>query len=139
VTVKQITSLSDALAKDPNVDSTPAAVLLHGTGDTKTWPALATANGVVTSGIWESEPFSKKKSHPDSMEFCYILEGTVEISDNEGNASSYGPGEAFIVQPGFDGVWKSVTRVRKYFVIAKCQPVTASPDAEQQASNEQVR
>ncbi|HKQ83712.1 MAG TPA: cupin domain-containing protein [Steroidobacteraceae bacterium] len=138
MSVNQITSLSIALAKDPQVSPTPAAVLLSGIGETKTWPALVTADGVVTSGIWESEAFSKKKSHPDSMEFCYILEGTVEISDNEGNVASYGPGDAFIVQPGFDGVWKSLTRVRKYFVIAKCQPAQASSTNEQQASHEQV-
>lgn len=138
MSVDQITPLSIVLAKDPQVSPTPAAVLLSGIGETKTWYALATADGLVTSGIWESEAFSKRKSHPDSMEFCYILEGTVEISDNKGNVASYGPGDAFIVQPGFDGVWKSVTRVRKYFVIAKCQPAQAPSNNEQQASHEQV-
>ncbi|WP_321813151.1 MULTISPECIES: cupin domain-containing protein [unclassified Paraburkholderia] len=138
MSVNQITPLSAILANEPQVSPTPAAVLLSGNGDTKTWPALVTTDGVVTSGIWESEAFSKKKSHPDSMEFCYILEGTVEISDNAGNAATYGPGEAFIVQPGFNGVWTSATRVRKYFVIAKCQPAQKSPNNKQQASHEQV-
>ncbi|WP_404978660.1 cupin domain-containing protein [Caballeronia novacaledonica] len=47
-------------------------------------------------------------------------EGQVEISDKKGNVASFGAGDAFIVEPGFDGVWESLTCARKYFVIAKC-------------------
>ncbi|GJH12727.1 hypothetical protein CBA19CS11_27835 [Caballeronia novacaledonica] len=39
-----------------------------GNGDTETWSAFASADGVVTSGVWESEALCKKKAHPDSME-----------------------------------------------------------------------
>ena len=54
------------------------------------------------------------------MEFCYLIEGDVKISDSEGNYSEFSAGDAFVVEPGFDGVWESKTAVRKYFVIAKC-------------------
>lgn len=137
MTVERITPLSKVPAQEPQITPTAAAVLVSGDGDTRTWPAFASADGVVTSGVWESEAFCKKKAHPDSMEFCYILEGNVEISDQNGNVASFGPGDAFIVEPGFDGVWESLTRVRKYFVIAKCKAETFSLNSIR-ASHEQV-
>lgn len=121
MSVERITPLNSFPSSQPQVSPTTASALLSGSGVTKAWPALVTPDGVVTSGVWESEPFSKTKTHPDSMEFCYILEGAVKLSDSKGNAATFSAGEAFIVEPGFDGVWESLTRVRKYFVIAKCQ------------------
>jgi uncharacterized protein len=137
VPVDRITSLSSAPAHVPQISPTAAPVLMSGNGDTKTWPAFVSPDGVVTSGVWESEAFCKKKAHPDSMEFCYILEGRVEISDSHGNVASFGAGDAFIVEPGFDGVWESLTRVRKYFVIAKCKAEVVTLNAIR-ASYEQV-
>jgi uncharacterized cupin superfamily protein len=106
---------------EPKTATTSPAELIAGDGMTRTWQGFASGDAVVTSGIWESEPFSKTKSHPDSMEFCFIIEGQVELSDSQGHTASFGPGDAFVVQPGFDGVWRSVTRVRKYYVVAKCK------------------
>jgi uncharacterized protein len=137
VPVDRIKSLSHAPAFAPQVTPTAAAVLVSGNGDTKTWPAFVSPDGFVTSGVWESEAFCKKKSHPDSMEFCYILEGRVDISDTQGNVASFGAGDAFIVEAGFDGMWESLTRVRKYFVIARCQAEVVSSNIIQ-AGHEQV-
>ena len=54
------------------------------------------------------------------MEFCYLIEGEVRLSDLDGNYSEFSAGDAFVVEPGFEGTWESKTTVRKYFVIAKC-------------------
>lgn len=100
--------------------ATPAHTLLNGNGITTAWSFFEAEKSSVHCGIWESEPFSKLKSHPDEMEFCYLIEGQVKISDRHGNSSEFNAGDAFVVEPGFDGVWESLTRVRKYYVIAKC-------------------
>ncbi|WP_321897169.1 cupin domain-containing protein [Burkholderia cepacia] len=138
MSVFRIIPISEVPAQVPQINQTPAAVLRSGNGDTKTWPAFTSADGVVTSGVWESEAFSKQKVHPDSMEFCYVLEGTVRISDANGNTASFGPGDAFVVDAGFDGVWESLTRVRKYFVIAQCK-AEAIPSNNARTSHEQLR
>ncbi|HEX8827086.1 MAG TPA: cupin domain-containing protein [Xanthobacteraceae bacterium] len=137
MSVERVIAVNKVTFQEPQISPTPAGVLLSGNGDTKAWSALNTPDGVVTSGVWESEAFSKKKSHPDSMEFCYILEGNVRLADNKGGVALFGPGDAFIVEPGFDGVWESLNRVRKYFVIAKCQAQAASTTTAQ-ATHEQV-
>lgn len=99
---------------------TPAEALLSGHGEVTTYFGFASENGNTVSGIWSSEAFSKKKSHPDEMEFCYLIEGTVKLTDSEGNSQEFSAGEALVVTPGFDGIWESVTHVKKYFVITKC-------------------
>tara|TARA_R110001583_G_C5667241_1_gene410321 strand:+ start:4189 stop:4554 length:366 start_codon:yes stop_codon:yes gene_type:complete len=99
---------------------TPSDILISGNGDTEAYIPFKSSDNSVISGIWESEAFSKKKFHPSDMEFCYLIEGDVKISDSEGNYSEFSAGDAFVVEPGFDGVWESKTAVRKYFVIAKC-------------------
>ncbi|OXY83186.1 cupin domain-containing protein [Oceanimonas doudoroffii] len=101
--------------------STPEDILLSGNGDTLASIPFKSSDATVISGIWMSEPFSKKKSHPDEMEFCYLIEGKVKLTDKNGNSSEFSAGESFVVEPGFDGIWESVIPVRKYFVIAKCR------------------
>jgi uncharacterized cupin superfamily protein len=115
--VKRITNPSNLNA--PLV-ATSAEVLLSGKGETKTQISFNHSQSSIVSGIWESDSFSKKKVHPNEMEFCYLIEGDVKITDSQGNSSEFSAGEAFIVEPGFDGVWESKTAVRKYFVLAKC-------------------
>lgn len=121
MTVPFITPLGAAATRDPDIASTPSSALLEGDGTTHSWRSFTSDDGAVSAGIWQSEPFSKLKLHPDSMEFCVILEGHVEIADHAGNVDTFGPGDAFVVEPGFDGVWRSLTRVRKYFVVARCK------------------
>ncbi|MBN3851946.1 DUF861 domain-containing protein [Paraburkholderia sp. Ac-20340] len=132
-----ITPLNPLPGHAPQVSPTVPAALISGNGDTRSWPAFHSVDGVVSSGVWESEAFCKRKAHPDSMEFCFILEGAVALTDQHGNTASFGPGEAFIVEPGFDGTWESLTRVRKYFVIAKCA-AAAVPADQPRARDEQV-
>ena len=116
--VKEITTSTD---HPMTTSSTPAEILYSGNGDTQASIPFKSNDGAVISGIWASEPFSKKKAHPDEMEFCYLIEGTVKLTDAEGNSSTFSAGQSFVVEPGFDGTWESVTAVRKYFVIAKCR------------------
>ena len=106
---------------DAPVVTTPVDVMISGNGATQTLIPFQSADTSVISGIWESQAFSKKKAHPDEMEFCYLIEGEVKLSDLDGNYSEFSAGDAFVVEPGFEGTWESKTAVRKYFVIAKCQ------------------
>lgn len=120
MTAKFIKSMVSAPTDPGVISSTPAHLLLSGNADTTTWIPFQSSDTKVIAGIWASEPFSKKKLHPDEMEFCYLIEGRVKIVDADGNSSEFFAGDAFVVEPGFDGTWESETPVRKYFVIAKC-------------------
>ncbi|MFT5707938.1 MAG: putative cupin superfamily protein [Oceanospirillaceae bacterium] len=124
MTAKYIKSITNTKGLDSPLVPTPADVLISGNGDTRIDIPFKATDSSVMSGVWESEAFSKKKSHPNEMEFCYLIEGEIKISDAQGNFSEFSAGDAFIVEPGFDGVWESKTFVRKYFVLAKCNAIT---------------
>jgi uncharacterized cupin superfamily protein len=42
----------------------------------------------------------------------------VRLTDAEGVARTFGPGDSFVVASGFQGTWENLTPVRKvYFIL----------------------
>lgn len=91
--------------------------------------------GAFSAGFWASAPSELQVSY-DEDEFCVLIEGTVELTDASGHTETFVAGESFVIPSGFKGIWKSVTAVRKFYVVhlppahdeaAKASP--ALPDA----------
>ncbi|MFS8039280.1 cupin domain-containing protein [Xanthobacter sp. AM11] len=72
--------------------------------------------GAFSAGFWASEPSEIEVSY-DEDEFCVLVEGTVELTDASGHTETYEAGAAFLIPSGFKGIWKSVTPVRKFYVV----------------------
>lgn len=113
--INHITDFTNIASGAGEAHETPAQFLLSGTAATRSWDVYSDAR--VNCGIWESEPFSKIKTHPTSMEYCYLLEGQVKLTDSRGLSQVFKAGDAFVVKPGFNGTWESLTKVRKHYVI----------------------
>ncbi|WP_286237563.1 cupin domain-containing protein [Neptuniibacter halophilus] len=94
-----------------------AEVMLEGNPETTTWPVFTSTDSKLSVGFWECEPYRKIKQSPDKVEFVHLLEGEVRLTDNTGNSSLFKAGDAFVIAPGFDGVWESIGKVRKQYVI----------------------
>ncbi|WP_417721779.1 cupin domain-containing protein [Salipiger sp.] len=97
--------------------------LIEGAPAFKTWEldtALAEAArwGRIRTGIWEATPGTTRSIKGDTFEFCHILSGRVEITETGGATHAFGPGDSFVMKPGFAGAWKTLETVRKIFVIA---------------------
>ena len=67
-------------------------------------------------GIWRSTPGKWRISY-DEWEYCRILSGVSVITDGDGNATRVGPGESFILRPGFSGTWEVIETTTKDYVI----------------------
>jgi uncharacterized cupin superfamily protein len=78
----------------------------------------------LAAGLWASESYRKIKQL-DQYEFCLILSGRVRLVDRDGAQAEFGPGAAFLIEPGFDGEWHSEGGVRKFYLML---------DADRQAS-----
>lgn len=115
--ISHIIDLDEVSRNGKEASETPPELLLSGVATT--WCQDAFSRGGVSCGIWESEAFSKVKMHPTSMEYCFILEGEVKLTDSEGASRVFRKGDAFVVEPGFDGVWESLGRVRKHYVLCE--------------------
>jgi len=115
----------DTAPQTPAREDTPLPErLLEGAPVFRTWPLdTAKANGEgwtsIHSGIWEATPGTTVSIKGESYEFCHILEGRCEISEDGGETRVFGPGDSFLLKPGFIGRWKTLETLRKIYVIAE--------------------
>ncbi|MDR5784773.1 cupin domain-containing protein [Caballeronia sp. LZ065] len=91
--------------------------LISGNPQNKTWLLDEAFDGKIQTGIWESTPGANRSIRGEMFEFCHILSGVVEITEDGGSPVRYGPGDSFLIKPGFTGVWRNIETVRKIFVI----------------------
>ena len=52
-----------------------------------------------------------------SSEIAYIIEGQVEVTDDDGNRVVAGPGDILITPKGSKGYWKNLSPVKKVWGI----------------------
>lgn len=67
-------------------------------------------------GIWEATPGKWRISY-DEWEYCRILSGRSVITQDDGTRHEVGPGDSFILRPGFKGTWEVIETTRKDYVI----------------------
>ena len=83
---------------------------------TTTWNHYTDPTGQFFAGIWASEAGAMKVSYTEE-ELCVLLEGRVRLVDSAGAAREFGPGSAFVIPAGFEGVWETLEPVRKIYTI----------------------
>jgi len=82
------------------------------------WPVFKGANEKVRSGIWQSSAGAWVTEISGYTEFCYIIEGEAQVTDQDGRVNHIKTGDAFVMPDGFTGRWEVAQFVKKYFVIA---------------------
>ncbi|MFW2541223.1 cupin domain-containing protein [Primorskyibacter sp. 2E107] len=107
----------------PRKDEAVPERLIEGAPSFQTWEldmALAEAAqwGKIRTGVWEAPPGTTISIKGDTFEFCHILSGRVEITEDGGDTFPFAAGDSFVMKPGFVGKWKTIETVRKIFVIA---------------------
>lgn len=89
----------------------------------RSWRYFSGEAGAM-AGIWEAGPHLERCAC-NFDEMCHILQGQVRLTDEQGIARIFGPGESFVIGAGFRGTWENVTLVRKVYFITP--PRTARP------------
>jgi uncharacterized cupin superfamily protein len=67
-------------------------------------------------GLWRRD-VQRRHFERDYHEIAYILEGQVEVTDDDGNVHVAGPGDILITPKGSKGFWKNLTPVKKVWGI----------------------
>ena len=67
-------------------------------------------------GIWESTPGAWRVSY-DEWEYCRILAGRSVLEGDDGSRLDITTGDAFVIRPGFTGIWRVIETTRKDYVI----------------------
>lgn len=68
-------------------------------------------------GLWESTPFERAVVPFPRNELMCILEGSVTLTDGDGNEHVFAAGDAAYVRMGTRCSWKSTEIVRKFYAI----------------------
>ena len=75
------------------------------------------ASGQLTAGVWECTPCTTQTDSYPVDELCYILSGTVVISDDAGHSETFKAGDCFVIPKGSSCTWHMPETTRKYYVI----------------------
>jgi len=117
-------------------DGTGLSATVHDPSDTPVigalsplgYTAYADPSGVFTAGVWACDAGTIQIEDLAIDEACYLIEGEVIITDQNGNSEVFSAGEAFLLPQGFVGTWHMPRPIRKYnamFRRAKSKPRSA--------------
>ncbi|HEY0123904.1 MAG TPA: cupin domain-containing protein [Rhizobium sp.] len=90
--------------------------LLEGEPRFLSWDIAKTEDGQVSCGLWEATPGAYRSIKGKVFEFCYILSGISELTEDGGGTRRITAGDSFVMHPGFEGVWKVIETTRKIWV-----------------------
>ncbi|MDT1060841.1 cupin domain-containing protein [Paracoccus sp. CPCC 101403] len=91
--------------------------LIAGDPTFRTWAFDEGKEGRVKTGIWEATPGETHSIKGEIYEFCHLLDGVVELTEEGRAPVIYRKGDSFVMKPGFRGVWKTIETVRKIYVV----------------------
>ncbi|MBL0374912.1 cupin domain-containing protein [Rhizobium sp. KVB221] len=103
-------------AQEPVTTDLDGWVVVEGTPSMKTWVLHTSNDGSMISGYWEATPGTYHATYTD-YEFVHVMQGKMTITPDGGVPVVLGPGDAFVVEPGFKGLWKIEETIRKHFAI----------------------
>ena len=74
------------------------------------------AEGVFSWPVWEKEE-STFPWHYDEPETCYLLEGRVRVTPENGEPVEFGAGDMVTLPAGMDCTWEIRKAVRKHYKL----------------------
>jgi hypothetical protein len=75
------------------------------------------AHGEKTfAGEWASDAGAWRVKY-DEWEFCHVLQGVCELTPDGAPPQRYAAGDSFVIEPGFEGVWRVIEPMKKRFFV----------------------
>ena len=101
---------------DPAPSAEPPRNIVSGAPMTQTLNAYESPDGLTYCGIWTATIGAWRVTY-DEWEYCQILSGQMSLTPDGGAAQRFGPGDQFVIEPGFSGVWTVLEDMSKSYVI----------------------
>ncbi|WP_131114650.1 cupin domain-containing protein [Lichenihabitans psoromatis] len=114
--MSKLTFFDTENAPEPRLGQPLPERLVEGDPRFKTWDISATPDGRVRAGIWEATPGAYQAIKGSTWEFCTILSGVSELVESGLPPRRIEAGDSFVMQPGFEGVWRVIETTRKLWV-----------------------
>jgi len=100
----------------PIIGPVDAAVLLSGTPETRVFVTYDAPAERLCAGEWEAT-LGKWRVSYDEWEYCLMVSGRCIVTGDDGRIITAGPGDSFVIEPGFSGTWEVLEPMRKHWVI----------------------
>ena len=78
--------------------------------------------GTVNAGVWECTPCVEHVVDYPYDQCCYVLEGSLIITDENGRTKTFLPDDDFMIPRGFNGSWDMTERYKNFFVTVEPKP-----------------
>jgi uncharacterized cupin superfamily protein len=114
--------MKDKIFKFPTQESegtvgSPAGwTVVAGTPEARGWRYYTSDDGSALAGLWQCTPGTFNVAY-DKWEFCHIISGACTITPENRSPIKLGPGDGFLLEPGFKGRWEVTETMRKHFVF----------------------
>jgi uncharacterized cupin superfamily protein len=80
--------------------------------------AYATDDESLLTGVWECAPCKVEIDAYPVHEMMTVLDGSVTVTDADGNAETYEAGDSFFIPKGTPCTWEITKKLRKFYMIA---------------------
>jgi uncharacterized protein len=91
--------------------------LMEGDPNFKNWDVEQSSDAKVRTGVWETTPGTFRSIKGGTLEFCYILCGVSEVTEDGKPPVRVRAGDAFVMKPDFTGVWRCIETTRKIWLV----------------------
>jgi uncharacterized cupin superfamily protein len=91
--------------------------VLCGTANPTGEASFKDASGMLQAGIAKYEPCKVRLTGYPYDEYCFLLEGRLIVTSEDGAVETYAVGDAFLLPRGFKGTWDMPNGIRKYYVV----------------------
>ena len=92
----------------------------------KEFTAAMSVDDKFSFGLWKRDVQRRRFERP-YHEVAYIIEGEVELTDDDGELYVAGPGDIVITPKGSKGYWKNLSPVKKVWGIYEEADVGLNP------------
>jgi uncharacterized cupin superfamily protein len=98
-------------------DSSPAPDrVISGAPEGEVRNGYESSDGNKLAGEWSCSKGAWRVSYSE-WEYCYILQGRVRLTGDDGKVVEAGAGDNLVIEPGYEGIWENITPVKKLYVI----------------------
>jgi uncharacterized cupin superfamily protein len=97
-------------------EDVPADKVLEGNPRTRTITLYESPGQKLYAGEWEAS-WGKWRIAYTEWEYVQVIAGRCIVTGDDGTRIEAGPGQKFVIEPGFTGTWEVLEPMRKSWVI----------------------
>jgi uncharacterized cupin superfamily protein len=92
----------------------PSDTSIDGADHPLSYTAYTDSTKQLTAGVWACDAGTLEIKNLPFDEICFVIDGEVEVTDDQGLNQRFGEGDAFVLHKGFTGTWRMPRSFRKF-------------------------